>query len=72
MAPATIASMPSAMRRSKFSLKANQASADVSTASAFSSSEAPEAGIADSPTIRSTGPTMPPATMAPANQRHSP
>jgi hypothetical protein len=70
-APATIASMPSAMRRSKFSLKANQASSAVKTPSALSSSEAPEAGMPESPNISSTGPPIPPVSTAPISQGHS-
>ncbi|MDP2794757.1 MAG: hypothetical protein Q8O25_11890 [Sulfurisoma sp.] len=72
VAPATMATMPSAMRRSKFSWKANQASNAVNTPSAFSNNEAPEAGMLARPNISSTGPTIPPATMAPASQPHSP
>src|SRR3546814_5845736 len=50
-APATIATMPSAIRRSKFSLKTNQANSAVNTPSAFSSKEAPDAGIPVSPSM---------------------
>jgi hypothetical protein len=64
-APATIASMPSAMRRSKFSLKTNQASSAVNTPSALSRSDAPEAGMPARPNISRTGPTPPPANTAP-------
>ena len=67
-APSTISAIPSAMRLSKFSLNANQASSAVNTPSAFSNSEAPDAAIPLSPNISSTGPTMPPEAMAPANQ----
>lgn len=70
-APATIAPMPSAIRLSKFSLKTNQASSAVNTPSAFSRREAPDAGMPVNPIISSTGPTMPPARIAPANQRTS-
>ena len=70
-APATMAPMPSAIFRSKFSLKANQASRAVNTPSAFSRSEAPDAGMPVSPIIRSTGATMPPAKIAPENQNSS-
>jgi len=69
---ATMASMPNAMRRSKFSLNANQASNAVNTPSAFSSNEAPDAGMPVSPNINSTGPMIPPAKIAPASQGHSP
>src|SRR5450759_1318149 len=70
-APATMAPMPSAMRRSKFSLKTNHASSAVNKASALSRSEAPDAGMPVSPIISSTGPTIPPAKIAPANQDSS-
>ena len=67
-APATMAAMPSAMRRSKFSLKANQARRAVNTLSALSNSEAPEADMPLKPTMSSTGPIMPPDRIAPASQ----
>ena len=44
----------------------------VSTPSAFNKSEVPDAGMADSPIISSTGPIIPPATVAAASQRQSP
>lgn len=47
--PATMASMPSAMRLSKFSRNTNHAIKAVSTPSALSKSEAPEAGMPDRP-----------------------
>src|SRR5206468_8154386 len=55
MAPATIATIPSAMRRSKFSRNANQARRAVNTLSALSSSDAPDAGIPASPNMSRTG-----------------
>ena len=70
-APATIASMPITIRASKFSLNTNQASSAVNTASALSSSDTPEAGIAARPVNRSTGPSIPPVTIAPASHRQS-
>jgi len=71
-APTAMASMPKAMRRSKDSLKTNQASKVVKTPSALSSNAAPEAGIAASPVISNTGAIIPPQTIAPPSQRHSP
>ena len=65
-APAMIAIMPSAMRRSKFSRNTNQASRAVNTPSAFSSRDAPEAGMLESPTISRTGAMIPPVRIAPA------
>ncbi|CQR21958.1 Uncharacterised protein [Yersinia enterocolitica] len=59
------------MRRSKFSLKANQASRAVNTPSALSSSEAPDAGIPVRPIISSTGAMIPPAVIAPMNHHNS-
>jgi hypothetical protein len=61
-----------AMRRSKLSRNANQASSAVKTASALSSSAAPDAGMRDSPHMSSTGPSTPPLKTAPASQRQSP
>ena len=69
--PATISTMPNATRLSTFSRNTNQASSAVSTPSMFSSSEAVAAGIAASPVISSTGPSTPPASVAPASQPHS-
>ena len=66
-APATIAIMPSAMRRSKFSRNTNQASSAVKTPSAFNRRDAPEAGMLESPTINRTGAIMPPLRIAPAS-----
>ena len=60
-------SMPRKMRRSKFSLKTNQASIEVNTPSMLSSSEAAEAEMLLSPTISSKGPATPPAAIAPAS-----
>ena len=55
-------SMPRKMRRSKFSLKTNQASIEVNTPSMLSSSEAAEAEMLLSPTISSKSPATPPAS----------
>ena len=70
-APATRHAMPSAMRRSKFSRKMNQAISAVATPSSVSNSEAAAASVRVSPTMRRTGPTMPPATIAPESQGRS-
>ena len=69
--PPTMASMPSAMRRSKFSRNTNHAIKAVNTPSALSNSDAPEAGMRVRPSISSTGPSMPPATTAPISQGSS-
>src|SRR5688572_19310441 len=66
-APATIAAIPNAMRRSKFSRNANHASSAVNTPSAFNSSEVPAADIRVSPNISSTGAITPPAVIAAAS-----
>ena len=71
-APATMAIMPSAMRRSKFSLKTNHAKSAVKTPSALSNNAALEAGIAVRPVISNTGPATPPVATAPASQSQSP
>lgn len=65
-APATMAAIPKATRRSEFSPKTNHANNAVNTPSALSKSDAPDAGIPVSPNISSTGPTTPPATIAPS------
>ena len=65
--PAVMQAMPTAMRRSKFSRKTNQASSAVNTPSRFNSSEASAAGVVASPTIRSIGPNTPPKAIEPAN-----
>ena len=70
-APATIAPIPMATRRSKFSLNTNQARRVVKTASALSSSDAPDAGIDASPNMSSTGPMIPPKKIAPPSGRRS-
>jgi len=67
IAPATITAIPSATRRSKFSRNTNHASKAVKTPSAFSSRDAPDAGMFDSPASRSTGPRMPPKRIDPAS-----
>jgi hypothetical protein len=51
--------MPSAIRRSKFSLETNHASSAVATPSAFRRSEAPDAGIPTNPNISSTAGDQP-------------
>ena len=63
--------MPAATRLSTFSPNTNQASRAVNSASAFSSRDAPEAGMFASPNIISTGPTTPPERIAPANGHSS-
>ena len=65
-APAMMAIIPSATRRSTFSRKTNHASSAVKTPSAFSRREAPDAGMFESPNISSTGAAIPPVRMAPA------
>ena len=71
MAPATIAMRPSATRRSTFSRNTNQASTAVKTASALSSSEAPEAGMLARPESNSSGAITPPKSTAPARGANS-
>lgn len=71
MPPATIATMPSAMRRSKFSRNTNHAKSAVATPSRLSSSEATEAGVVVSPHIKSSGPHTPPKNTAPPSQGQS-
>ena len=71
IAPITMVIMPSATRGSKFSRNANHAKSAVNTPSAFSSKDAPDAGILVNPNIKRTGPTTPPANIAPRNQSHS-
>ena len=66
--PAVISTIPSAMRRSKFSWKANHASSAVKTPSIFKSNEAVDAAVRARPIIRSSGPSTPPKRTAPANQ----
>ena len=65
--PATRQTIPSAIRLSKFSWNTNQASSAVATPSMVSSREADVASVRESPNISRTGPTMPPATIAPAS-----
>jgi hypothetical protein len=62
--PATIAAIPKAMRRSKFSLKMNQAIVAVKTPSRLSSNDADDAGVSFSPISSRIGPIIPPETMA--------
>ena len=66
-APATMSAMPNAIRRSKFSRKTNQAMSAVSTPSALSNSEAPDAGTLTSPHMSKAGAIIPPAITAPAS-----
>ncbi len=67
MPPAIINAMPRKMRRSKFSLNTNHASNAVNTPSRFSSKALLDAGVRFRPSIRKTGPAMPPAIAAPAS-----
>jgi len=69
---ATMNTMPTKIRRSKFSLNTNHASIAVNTPSRLRRSEADDAGVLTSPTIRRTGPAMPPDKIAPASQGMSP
>lgn len=71
-APVAMAAMPKAIRRLKLSLNTTQASNAVNTPSAFKSKAAPDAGMLFSPNINRTGPTIPPARIAPASQPASP
>ncbi len=66
-APATRQPMPNAIRRSKFSWKRNQAMSAVATPSRVRRSDAAAAAVRVSPTNRSTGAIIPPATIAPAS-----
>src|SRR5258708_2298683 len=59
-APAAIAAMPRAIRRSKFSRKTNQATRTVATDSRLSKSEVEAALLRDKPIINRTGPTTRP------------
>src|SRR5713226_3732624 len=68
VAPATMSTIPNAMRRSKFSFNTNHANSAVNTPSAFKRREAPDAGIPVNPSMSSTGPTTPPDRIAPASQ----
>ena len=72
MAPAVKAAIPRTIRASYCSLKANHAIHAVKTPSRVSSNEAVEAEMEDSPVMRNTGPSMPPVSIAPVNQRQSP
>ena len=63
--------MPRTTRRSKFSWKRNHAMSTVATPSSVSKSDAVAASVRVSPTRSSTGPTTPPAMMAPESQGRS-
>src|SRR6266545_4603364 len=69
--PATIAAIPEAIRRSKLSLKTNQARVAVNTPSRLRSNDAEDAGVCTKPIISSAGPITPPARIALANQGRS-
>src|SRR6516165_6654018 len=69
--PATMSAMPSTMRRSAFSRNTIHARSAVSTASRFSSSEASAALVRVRPYISRTGPTTPPAMIAPRSHGRS-
>ena len=66
--PATISAMPAAIRRSKFSLNANQANRAVMTPSKFKISDAEAESVICSPYMSRYGPMAPPKVMAPSNQ----
>lgn len=68
--PATMASIPSAMRRSKFSRKTNHTSRAVKTPSKLSSSDDEAAGVFFKPSINKTGPKTPPKKTVPASHDH--
>ena len=70
--PATIASMPSTIRRSAFSLNTTQAITAVSTASRLSSSDAVDPLARVRPNISASGPSTPPKRIAPSSHGHSP
>ena len=65
MPPATIASIPSAIRRSKFSRKTNHAMSAVNTPSRLSRREAPDAGVRVRPIMSINGASTPPKLIAP-------
>ena len=66
-----MSAMPNAIRALKFSLHTNHASSAVRTPSRFKSNEELDAGVAANPHISSTGPTIPPMTIAPISQGKS-
>ena len=70
--PAMIASIPSTIRRSAFSLNTTQASSAVSTGSRFNINEAVAPLVRVKANINATGPRIPPNTIAPSSQGHSP
>jgi len=67
-APTTRLTMPTAIRRSKFSWKINHAISAVAAPSSVRRSEAAAASVRASPNISSSGPSTPPAPIAPASQ----
>ena len=66
-APATIQTIPSAIRRSKFSWNINQAIRAVAAPSNVKSNDAVAASVWSSPNISRRGPAIPPAVIAPAS-----
>ena len=69
--PATIATMPSMIRRSTFSRNTIQARRAVNTPSRLRKREVAEAGVCDSPMRSSSGPRKPPKPIAPRSQGRS-
>ena len=70
-APATRRNIPSAILRSKFSPKTNQARTAVAAPSSVSSSDEVDASVRAKPIMSNAGPTIPPAAMALLNQGNS-
>ena len=71
MPPAIIASMPTTILRSAFSLNTIHASTAVSTGSRLSINDAVAPLVRVNPSIRATGPRIPPNTIAPPSHGHS-
>ena len=67
MPPATMASIPRAMRRSKFSRNTDHAMSAVNTPSRLSRRDAPDAGVRVRPIMSSNGPSTPPTPIAPTS-----
>src|SRR6266404_910612 len=69
--PSVMAAMPSAMRRSKFSLKTNHASKAVKTPSRLRSNDAEDAVVIRKPKSSKIEPSTPPERIAPASHGKS-
>ena len=70
-APTIMQIMPATMRRSKFSWNTNHARSAVATPSSVRRSDAAEASVLARPSIKRSGPTMPPKTIAPVSHGQS-